>query len=251
MKNNQNLQIENFRFEFKYAVDPITANYIENDIQKYRSYLDPHSSGGHYYVSSLYFDTPSLDDYYDKIAGLLKRRKIRARVYEKNITKETESIWFEQKYKHNMALCKSRIKITNNEWRNFLSQGASSLISKVQNNSKEKEIVWQLLKESRNPSVFVRYKRKPYLYNFYGEKEIRITFDSNIEAHLPCIKHNVGYTNPMAPVLPNLVVVEVKFNEVLPRWVASIIKNYNLKRDAFSKYALSIEAINHGNELPK
>jgi len=85
------------RFEFKYVLDPYTAYRLQNYIEKVGLKSDERSKNGPYTVNSLYFETPFLDDYYDKDASLLVRKKMRARMYEESWKNNLDAVWLEIK----------------------------------------------------------------------------------------------------------------------------------------------------------
>lgn len=230
------MENEFYRFEFKYELEPSVAKSIEERLKRFGMKLDKHvlDEKQNYSVTSLYFDSSDLSDYYDKMGGFLERKKLRARIYEPHL-KDSNTVWLEIKNKYDMKIHKKRFSLTREEWDQFLKRGASSL----PNN----EIKWHFLSSAVKPSALVRYTRKPYILD-----GLRITFDSKIEA---CKKNDLDYTKTTTHVKNKGVVMEVKFSYLLPHWFKNIIREYNLRREAFSKYSNSIDAIHQHNPLPK
>ncbi len=73
------------RLEYKYLVPMELLPTIRKEIAPFVE-VDPHmlKTGWNYYtVHSLYFDTPDLSYYYDKIEGIDIRKKVRLRRYNK------------------------------------------------------------------------------------------------------------------------------------------------------------------------
>lgn len=240
-----------FRFEFKYVIDPLTARLVESDLLRFGMEKDPEVPPGQddYIVSSLYFDSLLLGDYYDKAGGFPHRKKIRARMYDSVFTDTTPAVWFEIKIKHDMAIGKKRLKLTNSQWRRISAgefidsakEGWSSVELDVWN-----EIRWYMALEGRKPAVFVRYVRRPFVSRFVSD--IRITLDSHIEA---CKSENLWYDAGMAPIAERAVVLEVKYSKALPYWWGEIVRKYNLSRGSFSKYAQGIDAVHRYHALPR
>jgi len=115
-------QEKKIRHEFKYILTETEAQIFELYIQKIGLKKDaPH--GGSYSVTTLYFDTPLLEDYRDKMSGLKYRKKIRARVYGYDFGGESDDVWLEIKEKHDMNTGKKRDTITNAEWKRFSGDG--------------------------------------------------------------------------------------------------------------------------------
>src|SRR3989344_9395414 len=74
------------RHEFKYILTPHQARLIEEYIERRHLSTDEYAKNGEYFITSLYFDTPGLRDYHEKLAGLNRRHKLRARIYGRDLT---------------------------------------------------------------------------------------------------------------------------------------------------------------------
>lgn len=237
------------RFEFKYILDPIQEQALRSAVNHFMQ-PDPtaEKKGGWYYVTSLYFDTPKLMDYYDKSGGYLMRKKLRARIYEPSLRPETPEIWLEIKKKYDMSFQKSRVLISHEDWHNLHAREFTKLLS-APRQEKEKtavhEFLWYLLQEGRRPSFFIRYVRHPYRD---PHSDLRITFDSRIEAY----RHADLYAPTFPKRIHNGTIMEVKFSDNrLPAWLAAALRMHNLSRGAFSKYGVSIERLYSYNSLPR
>ncbi len=236
-----------YRFEFKYEMDQNTAYLIEKEIGKYGMRPDSNisSANGEYFVTSLYYDSYGLSDYRDKAGGLIKRKKFRLRVYKPTIG-ESQTVWLEIKNKFKQENTKTRILLEKDGFDDFFKRGSRSLLERAwtpKEVNKKNEILWNAVNYSIKPAVAVRYKRRAYLNEL---KNLRITFDSNLEA---CQGHHFMYNSFMKPVNRGKVVMEVKFKYILPFWLKGIIRRYCLKADAYSKYEKSLETIHRFNPL--
>lgn len=234
-----------YRFEFKYQVDRRTAYFIEQEIQKFGMQPDGSTEDGNYFVTSLYYDSPSLSDYHDKTGGFLIRKKFRLRIYEPYLN-NSDKIWLEIKNRFGAKNSKTRILLSREELESLISDGGRVLLEKKWHDgelAKKNEILWHLIKSSAKPKIIVRYKRKAYLSEM---DNIRVTFDSELEA---CKKGDFGYTALMVPVNPDKLVMEVKFGFLMPYWFRSIVQRYELKADTYSKYEKSLEALHRYNPL--
>lgn len=237
------------RFEFKYHLSPDDAIFARDYISQFLS-PDPEAAPlGSYTVSSLYFDTPHLSDYYDKGGGFLVRKKLRARIYGDGLTAETPFIFLEVKKKYDMAFLKHRVRITQQEWNMIMSGQFSRVLNTERSTHAKKDLeafLFLLLSEGRTPQYFIRYARAPFVST--AGRPIRITFDSLIEASA----HD-ALTAPihMSPTYPNLTVLEVKFTDSLPYWFARLERDLNLARSTFSKYANGVDATKRFNPLPQ
>ncbi|MBI2063890.1 MAG: polyphosphate polymerase domain-containing protein [Candidatus Yanofskybacteria bacterium] len=240
-----------YRFEFKYLVTPPTARSIESELKNFGMKLDAPSVllGDGYYVTSLYFDSYDFRDYQDKCGGFKKRKKIRARIYELFLDKSS-SVLLEIKKKIGERVEKTQLKLSREEWRQFMDKGVSALMS-FEKHGPEKEVKDEIMRNiiasSARPQIIIRYKRKPYIASTSGA--LRVTFDSGLEA---CRKTDFNQNIFMAPIdeiNKKGIILEVKSNYAVPQWLGRIIRDYNLKADAISKYAYGVEAVFRHNPL--
>ena len=199
-----------------------------------------------YPVTSLYFDSPVLGDYYEKAGGFLWRKKIRVRIYTPTLTEKTPEIWFEKKAKYNMRVAKSRILLSLEEYPMLLNGSRTALLRHCNKTDRARDIIYTIIREQMKPNLVVRYKRAPLVAR--GSADFRVTFDSAIET---CFSHDLCYTPAMKNVHPGVTVMEVKFGTILPSWFKDILRRYNLERASFSKYTNSLETLRVYNPLPR
>ncbi|MEK7649524.1 MAG: polyphosphate polymerase domain-containing protein [Patescibacteria group bacterium] len=232
------------RFEFKYILHP--AQVVEaRDIIHRCMNPDPFAPSGSYTVTSLYFDTPTLSDYYEKSSGFLDRKKVRARIYAQNLARSDGMIWLEIKRKHNAIFRKIHTAITKASWDLMIEHRYSELL-KLNTSDEIRTFLWDLIREKRTPTSFIRYQRTPYVGTH--DPSFRITLDSDIET----ARHD-DLTEPLYtyPVKNVGAILEVKFSETLPPWFGHVVRNLDLTRTSFSKYAKSIETASLWNPLPR
>ena len=99
------------RFEFKYILNEGLRNKVEKQIQhfmKYDGYVHSELNNS-YFVRSLYFDSPSSFNFYEKIDGIKKRKKFRLRTYDKSYGKSV--LFIEQKGRNVNRVFKHRTLI--------------------------------------------------------------------------------------------------------------------------------------------
>lgn len=240
------------RFEFKYFLNPIQAKEIEAYLLTHaRLVSDTNSSDGSYYVNSLYFDTPFMEDYTDKDGSLLVRKKVRARMYDNCWHENLKNVWLEVKHKKNMNIKKTRAKISGDLWRSFIADNDPHvLLNAAQRKSEENpedilSFAHTHIRQSYLPSTIVRYKRKAYLANFTSL--VRITFDYDIEA---ARFENASQPNNLVPVSHQAVIMEVKFNDKLPWWFTHMLAQFNMQRTDFSKYRNSVAVLRGIQRIP-
>ena len=218
-----------YRHELKFKISNSAAKVLQ---QKLSLILKPdknaYYSDGSYLIKSLYFDNRESDSYYEKMDGVLYRKKYRIRIYN-----DDESfIRLEKKMKHNNYTAKEQMLISKDIYSKILEgkldeiENPTGLLQEFIVNSKTKGLI---------PSVIVGYHRVAYTYPI---SEVRITFDSRIQSGL----FNYDLFDHSMPVYDvdekGKQVLEVKFNEVLPLHIANILNDIPACREAVSKFAL-------------
>jgi SPX domain protein involved in polyphosphate accumulation len=238
------------RFEFKYLIPEALMRAVESDLLRFGMKKD--AAGNPYTVTSLYFDSPDFCDYNDKLGGFLRRKKVRARIYGESLHSMTDpTIWLELKDKYDMKIFKRRIALPKKYWENFPAilrepnflQGAY----KAQEKNIFDEFRFEIAHASRMPSVLVSYLRKAFIQTIAGQR-IRITLDSALKAARPSPDFETRYSRR---IMPGWGVLEIKYDKFLPAYANILIQKYNLRREAYSKYARGIETIRRYNPLPK
>lgn len=218
-----------YRHELKFKISNSAAEILK---QKLSLILgkdkNAYYSDGSYLIKSLYFDDRDSSSYYEKMDGVLYRKKYRIRMYN-----DVDSfIRLEKKMKHNNYTAKEQMLISKDIYSKILNgkvdeiDNPEGLLLEFITNYKNKGLI---------PSVIVEYHRTAFTYPI---SEVRITFDSNIQSSL----YNYDLFNTSYPRYnvdePGKQVLEVKFNEVLPLHIANILNDIPACREAVSKFAI-------------
>lgn len=218
-----------YRHELKFKISNSAAEVLK---QKLSLILgkdkNAYYSDGSYLIKSLYFDDRDSSSYYEKMDGVLYRKKYRIRMYNDVDT----FIRLEKKMKHNNYTAKEQMLISRDIYSKILNgkideiEEPEGLLLEFITNYKNKSLV---------PSVIVEYHRTAFTYPI---SDVRITFDSNIQSSL----YNYDLFNTSYPRYivdePGKQVLEVKFNEVLPLHIAHILNDIPACREAVSKFAI-------------
>ena len=218
-----------YRHELKFKISNSAAEVLK---QKLSLILDKDSNAyfedGSYLIKSLYFDDLDSSSYYEKLDGVLYRKKYRIRIYNN----DDSFIRLENKMKHNNYTAKEQMLISKDIYSKILNgkideiDDANGLLLEFLNDVRTKHLV---------PSIVVAYHRTAFTYPI---SDVRITFDSNIQSGL----YNYDlfdYDMPQYNVdEKGKQVLEVKFNEVLPLHIANILNDIPSCREAVSKFAL-------------
>lgn len=184
---------------------------------------------GEYFIRSLYFDDLEDSAFRDKMSGVDFRDKYRIRIYNF----DDGVIKLERKHKEGSYIKKESMSISQNEYRRLLKGEYGFLADRDEAFARQMHLKFKL--EAMRPRVLVDYVREPYVFP-YGN--VRVTFDKNVRsAYRMTDIFDAGL--PTYPVLPSgIVVLEVKFDEVLPDFIASIVQADAPVRSAVSKYVL-------------
>ena len=220
----------------------IENKYLINNIEKerflctFKNLIVPDENGlnGHYYVSSIYFDTDNFDFYQDKLEGEFFKLKIRIRRYSLD-SKNWNSPKLELKIKHCDNTIKYSKEITSDEVNKLVSSSISGYeVLKMFNHDKKipKEY---LLGRLFKPVTEIIYDRDAYI--FPTVPDFRITFDYRIHSNL--INKNLGKS--YLAEIKNIF--ELKTNLKIPDIFLEWLKKRNITQEHVSKYSLSIEKL--------
>ena len=222
-----------YRHEFKYTVDAATAHLIEERVRRHGMMKDPMTPTGedYYYVNSLYFDTEQFDCYYDKMGGLLQRKKVRLRTYTADFSK-AEKYWLEVKHKFDTQTAKNREGLSAEATKRLLA-GSTEVIRTL----KDPMIRQSFYEMHVQPWLLVRYKRRAYTDLF---DNVRVTFDYDLGT---AEVRGMHHPSSLWPVNGQQVLIEVKFREACPGWIHELIQMNNLQRMTHSKYTLCADRV--------
>ncbi|MCU9613143.1 polyphosphate polymerase domain-containing protein [Caldibacillus lycopersici] len=220
----------NGRQELKHAISNAEYYVLRNKLLHFM-HSDPNAGrDGKYHIRSTYFDNFDNKVLTEKKEGFLNRDKYRVRIYEKC----DRVVNLERKSKRNNVTFKSKCTITRSEYERicvgdiqWMETDERELIRDLY-----REMIYHLIK----PQTVVDYEREALIYP-YGN--VRITFDCKVQSSL----QNIDMFNkqlPMVDVLdPNLVILEVKYDEYLPEVIKLLLQLSDTRQEAYSKYQLS------------
>jgi len=242
------------RLEYKYLVHNDYLDAIRDEIMPHVR-VDEHAidrTPREYTIRSIYFDTPDMKFYDEKIDGIKIRRKFRIRGY--NELDENETIFLEIKRKYDNFISKNRAPLINHDLQALFSSGdvAKYIICSngdTQNLDDARRFLYHYYLHKLSPSVIVIYDREA----FFGRdnERVRITFDKSLRSCHYSITDKLFSDLPVRPVFKNHFVLELKFRKGMPLWARHIIGKYELPRLAISKYTMCIDAHAEFNDLSK
>jgi hypothetical protein len=225
------------RYELKYRIRESKARAVAQYVQ---SYIHPDKyalkqPGLAYSISSLYFDSNNLHLCKETIHQRKNRFKLRIRCYDDN----PESPCFvEIKRRLNSVIMKDRARIQREMLKGIVNFHVPDELY-----SKDKKILSQfyfyLVSLRARPIVLVRYMRQAFEGD--SSNRVRITFDRQLSfkaANRIEVTHN-GSGWKLVPM--DFVILEIKFTGRYPIWLSDMIKIFDLKQTAMSKYVSSVQ----------
>ncbi len=217
-----------YRHELKYIITEQTARILQMRLATIMD-LDVNSiyKDHTYKIRSLYFDNDSSDAYYEKLDGVLYREKYRIRYYNDDDT----FIRLERKLKHNNLTSKDQMTISREICDKILNED----IEDLSRTGLLEEFLDDMRRNHLKPSVIVDYYRLAYTYPI---SDVRITFDSKIKSGIYGYELFDFDLPTLQMTKENQVVLEVKFNEILPEAISIILGTVPMYREAVSKFAL-------------
>ncbi len=206
--------------------------------------LDSHVLNKYNYeVRSLYFDSNFQHSFLEKRNGIAIRKKLRIRYYP-SFSKDNQKFAFiEIKKKFNENVAKSRIYVPLDKALKILNSNHTEAKHFYENSSAQdkatlKEIWFLYKKHNLKPVCVVSYFRQPFMSRV--EKTFRLTFDTNLKVRKYNLDLNFGGgSKDIVP--PNICIMEVKFNNIIPNWAIKIIQNNDCVQYKISKFAAGLE----------
>ena len=233
------LQVFNNRYEIKYPVEIRRLPEIKSALSDFLT-LDPNSlHDGGYYVRSIYFDSPNYRYYIEKKEGELVRIKARIRSYRSTPDAAPLGLFLELKGRYDRIVVKRRSPIDFALARQLLHEEPIQLDDgALRSSSVLAEFQYLAQRFRLAPCVTVLYHRTPYHGTFYPH--VRVTFDQTLQSS-PATTLNAS-SDDMVQALPaNWLIMELKYNDRLPRPLIERLRSLGLEQQTYSKYAASIE----------
>lgn len=199
-------------------------NYLSDKVEKDVFYKST--------IYNVYYDTDNFELIRKSIEKPIYKEKLRIRSYDK--TTLDSSVYVELKKKYDYIVYKRREKIA---------------YKYVLNNSFLEGAETQIYKEIKyfndfygglTPKMFLSYEREAYY--FKDDKQIRITFDTNIKYRT----ENVNLLPSISDIklLPNnLVLMELKVPFSIPYNLAKYLSSEKIFKTPFSKYGTAYKQI--------
>lgn len=226
------------RYELKYRIRETKARALAQYIQ---SYIPPDAyarkrPGHEYPVSSLYFDSDNLHLCNETLNGKKNRFKLRIRCYD---DKPESMCFFEIKRRINNVILKDRARIPKAQIENALagSRISSPLYKKDEKALSQFRFYTRTL--CARPVVMVRYQRQAY--EGASSNRVRVTFDRQLDFKAVDTPFVSTDGRGWSGVPMDFVILEIKFTDRYPFWLTDMVKIFDLKQTAMSKYVSTVK----------
>ncbi|MFJ9391779.1 polyphosphate polymerase domain-containing protein [Nocardioides sp. NPDC101246] len=229
------------RYEIKYLIDELKVAELREELEA-RMEADPYSPLGGYPVTSVYYDTPDLRFYWEKIEGLRFRRKLRMRLYGQpaSCTDETP-VHVEIKQRVNRVTQKRRLSLPYQQARRWLDE-REELDLDVGGASRGfvNEVTSLVGNLDLRPIVTTGYQREAFVGR-EADLGLRVTIDHRVHGRDRDFHFASGAENRFL-IPPKLAIVELKANERVPYWATDLTARLDMSVVRISKYCQSVEA---------
>lgn len=211
------------RIEIKYLI----SEEIYNEFRKRVETRMEDDEYGLSKISSIYYDSENYDVIRESMEKPPYKEKLRLRAYG-DVTNDSK-VYLELKKKYDGVVYKRRTSLKYGEALNYLNKG----IKPYKSSQILDEIDYFIRFHNVSRGTLIEYER----IASYGceDKELRITYDSNIKAAFDTYDFNSpGYKNSLLKEGERLM--EIKVPGAMPLWLTEILSELKIYPVSFSKY---------------
>ena len=226
------------RWELKYIIPEELALAVREFV---RSYLELDEYGAKrgdlsYTIHNLYLDSGDLAIYWGTINGTKNRYKLRLRFYEDN---PAAPVFFEIKRRMNDAILKQRGGVKRGAVNGVLGGQLPSALDLISGDARQLVAVQRFVELASShcavPVAHVRYEREAWISP--TDNSVRVTMDRKVLISPEFTPRFTAQMDDPTCVFGPLVVLELKFTGRFPDWFKELVRIFNLKQEAASKYA--------------
>lgn len=234
------------RYEVKYLIGEVQAAEVRRYCRDYLS-VDAYAaleSGCQYPVTSFYLDSTTRELLRHTIDKQPNRFKLRVRVYNRfDEPREDAVAFFEVKRRINAIIQKDRLLVGPGEHDALLWNGRSiddhSSQSKNGNQLHGRKFFDLRARIGADPVLGISYTREAY--ETTSADRVRVTLDRDLHYGLLARPGN-GNRDMWWPVEMEGVVLELKFTNTYPFWVANMLRRLEVVRRGVCKYVICSRA---------
>lgn len=220
-----------YRVEDKFLVSERELFLLQSRLKAVLK-ADSHSANG-YTITSVYFDDLCDSCLRDTIDGNRLRQKYRIRIYNRSF----EVIKLEVKYKRDNRVKKYATEITYEQMCDLMR---GKCIEERQSTVDDPITLFNMAIKERGlrPKVIVEYDRMAYVF---APGNVRITLDRDLRTSSRFDAFMKKECGSFQAVNSGNRVLEIKYDEFLPGFIAGILEYGNMIQTSFSKYRICRE----------
>lgn len=228
------------RYELKYLLRPELAERVVDFLRPYLE-VDKYCNGNDantYTVRSIYFDSPDFECFHAKRGGQKYREKFRIRTYNHS---GFAPLFLENKRKNGLSYVKDKVSLNNDALkaiRNLDYDGLRDMDILEDERRILDRLFFHIYRRAYFPVVLIAYEREAYVYP--GQETIRVTLDRNLRARMFPNLDQIYDEDGLETLFYNWIILEVKFTDVMPRWMRRLSTLFQLRRQACSKYCTCV-----------
>ncbi|BET69445.1 polyphosphate polymerase domain-containing protein [Opitutales bacterium ASA1] len=232
------------RFELKYRIPAATASAVREFVAAHLA-LDPFGAtqpDRSYAVHSLYLDSPDLALFHATINGDRNRFKLRLRWYQSD---PAAPVYFEIKRRVDRCILKRRARVRRDAVPRLIAGDwphPDDVFAPTEQNLGDLHAFLALAcGMDAAPRTRVSYRREAWIDA--DPSGARVTFDREIRSEP---SHNAVFETSSASraeVFPHEVVLELKFTDRFPAWMAEAVRTFDLVQAGAAKYVDGVVAM--------
>ena len=97
-----------------------------------------------------------------------------------------------------------------------------------------------LISRDLRPTALITYEREAYVGRM--DDQVRVTLDKNVRSCMFPDLNQLFDDDDLRSFTDGRIILEMKFNDYMPRWFRSVVSKLGLRAQSVSKYCLGIEA---------
>jgi len=234
------------RYEIKFAL-PVSLRTTILDLVGPEAVPDPYArpfgDGRYgYHVHSLYFDTATLSDYFERLDRRPIRNRLRVRTYGQG--PEGQPVFLENKRKSGKWVVKHRAQVCDaSQWcASDDDRPWSAFAEKVSGRQAFAAQSFCTLVDGKNrsPVSVVHYEREVFVPRQDVGFKVRLTLDYGVAATISPSPASL-FAAPDIKLLPDdVMVMELKYERRAPAWMKELCRVLQLRATPLSKFGLSV-----------
>jgi hypothetical protein len=230
------------RFEVKYFVGTSRVPTLLRAMEEYLV-TDPHGDPRWGYgILSVYWDTPDLALFWEKIEGFETRRKLRFRRYL-----DSPDVFVEVKERADRTLHKRRLRWPAGRVDEVFGSAHRGVDwAQVGDDPVAVEIALMIERLRLRPTMGISYRRQAFFGAF--DPELRISLDTRLMYRPAPVDLARGFESGRYILDPRITLLEIKYDHRAPGWLTKLICRFGLKMVRMSKYCTAVDRCYFGGQ---